>query len=111
LNDDNAYFSIPAEFVQSGMKGSFDGTSMILMGCDVLRGERLAKAFVERGAGVVVGWDAPVTAPHTDAATLQMLHLHFEDGVPLDEATAMVMADLGPDPFYDSTLRVYDGDE
>ncbi len=101
------YFGIPAEFVTSSMKGNFDGATVVLMGCDVLRGERLAQAFVEKGAVAVVGWDGPVSASHTDAATLNLLERMLDDELAAPDAAAAAMAELGPDPFYDSVLLSY----
>ena len=107
LEDNEAYFGIPADFVTSSMKGSFNDAKVILMGCDVLRGERLAKAFVEKGAEAVVGWDAPVSASHTDAATLELLRRHLFDDLSVPAAAAAAMDELGPDPYYDGVLLSY----
>jgi hypothetical protein len=105
--DTGLYFGIPAGFVTWSMHGDLEGATVILMGCDVLRGEGLAGAFVSRGAGAVVGWDGPVSAAHTDAATLLVLRQLLRAGLPAQEATAAAMAELGPDPFYDSALVSY----
>lgn len=98
------YFSIPADFVEEGMQGDFEGATVILMGCNVLTGDELARSFIEKGADVVVGWDDFVTAGHTDSAVLNMLeHLLLEDLSP-HEAVAAAMAEVGPDPFYNAEL-------
>ena len=107
LSLEDAVFTIPAEFVDAEMRGDFDGATVVLMGCDVLGGERLAEAFVERGAGAVVGWDDKVSAEHTDAATLSLLGHLLRERLPVAGAAAAAMADLGPDPYYDSKLVSY----
>lgn len=107
LGGAEAYFAIPAEFVESSMKGGFGGAAVILMGCDVLRGELLAEAFVGKGAAAVVGWDGPVSASHTDAATLNLLQHYLLEDLPVQEAAAAAMAEVGPDPFYDSVFLSY----
>lgn len=107
LSLEDAVFTIPAEFVDDAMRGDFDGATVVLMGCDVLGGERLAEAFVSRGAGAVVGWDDRVSAEHTDAATLSLLRHLLREHLPVNEATAAAMTDVGPDPYYGSKLVSY----
>ena len=106
LNGD-LYYGIPPAFVRERMKGNFDGATVVLMGCDMLRGDSMGEAFVERGAGVVVGWDETVSASHTDAATLDMLRRMLEEGVAVEDAVVATMEELGPDPYYGSTLVSY----
>ncbi len=107
---EDQYFAILPEFVASSMKGDFDGASVILMGCEVLTDPELAQAFVDKGAGAVVGWDGTVSASHTDAATLNMLeHLVLED-LSLEAAAQLAASEVGPDPFYGSTLASYSQD-
>ena len=101
------YYGIPSGFVRESMKGDFDGAKVVLMGCDVLRAQNMAEAFIDKGADAVVGWDAPVSASHTDAATLNLLRHMLEEQLPIQEAAAAAMAELGPDPFYDSVLLSY----
>jgi hypothetical protein len=103
----DAVFTIPAEFVEKEMRGGFAGAIVVLMGCDVLGGERLAASFVDRGASSVVGWDQTVSAPHTDAATLSLLRHLLQDRLPVAAATAAAMRDVGPDPYYGSKLVSY----
>lgn len=101
------YYGIPSGFVRESMKGDFDGAKVVLMGCDVLRAQNMAEAFIDKGADAVVGWDAPVSASHTDAATLSLLQYMLEEQLPIQEAAAAAMAELGPDPFFDSVLLSY----
>ena len=104
---EGAVFTIPAEFVLRKMQGDFQDGTVVLMGCDVLGGERLAQAFVERGAGGVVGWDESVSAAHTDAATLSFLRHLLRDELSVQDATAAARAEVGEDPFYGSALVAY----
>lgn len=105
--DNPAYFGIKPDFVKSSMRGEFAGTTVILMGCDVVRSQSLAEAFVQKGADAVVGWDGPVSASHTDAATLNLLQHLLDDDLPVKEAAAAAMVEVGPDPSYDSVLLSY----
>ena len=106
-----AYFAIAPEFVRSSMRGKFDDTTIILMGCDGLRTDMLAQALVQRGAKSVVGWSRPVSASHTDAATERLLQHLLVDGLTIQEAVTQTMAELGPDPSYESVLRLYPSEE
>ena len=104
---DERLFGISPEFITSGMSGKFDGTTIIMMGCDGLKSETTAQAFVGKGAKVVVGWSARVSAEHTDAATEHLLrHLVIEKLEP-QEAVAQTMAEVGWDPQYGGRLLVY----
>ena len=106
--DDPVYlFGIGGGFIRSSMKGDFDGATVILMGCDALKSDTAASAFVDKGAGVVIGWDGGVSASHTDAATERLLHHLLIDKLGIQEAVARTMTEIGPDPSYGSKLLVY----
>jgi len=105
------YLGIKPEFVAESMQGDFDGATVILMGCDLLRGKSMAEAFIQRGAGEVVGWDRSVTAEHTDAATERLLQHMVVDGLSTKEAVARTMQELGPDPAFDSQLLFYSSED
>jgi len=105
------YFGITPEFVKSSMRGKFDDATVIMMGCDGLRSDMLAEAFVHRGAEAVVSWSGPVGAAHTDAATEHLLRHLLIDGLTIQEAVTQTMAEVGPDPTYDSVLRLYPSGE
>ena len=78
-----------------------------MMGCDGLTMDATAKAFVDKGAKAVVGWSGRVSASHTDAATEQLLGHLLMERLPTGDAVAQTMAEVGPDPTYGSTLRLY----
>lgn len=97
------YFGIMPGFIKSTMEADFPDTTMIIMGCDGLRSDKIAEAFVERGAKAVVAWDGLVSSTHTDTATERLLQHLVTEELPLKEAIAQTMAEVGPDPVYDST--------
>jgi hypothetical protein len=97
------YFGIMPGFIKSSMTADFPDTTMIIMGCDGLRSDKIAEAFVERGAKAVVAWDGLVSSAHTDAATERLVHYLLIERLTLQEAIAQTMAEVGPDPTYDST--------
>jgi len=101
------YFAIGPEFIRSSMRGEFDETTVVLVGCSGLMFERTAAALVEKGAGAVVGWTNLVSADHTDAATERLLQHLLTEGLTPGEAVAKTMTEVGPDPSYGSVLRIY----
>ncbi len=107
LSDVPRFFGIVPDFVESSMMGSFDGATIILMGCNGLTSNTMAAAFVEKGARAIVSWDDLVTGDHTDAATDRLLELLLVDELPLGEAVAQTAAEVGPDPWYGSELQFY----
>ena len=109
--DGPQYFGIMPGFIKSSMQGDFADTTIVIMGCDGLKSDTVAEAFVEKGAKAVVAWDGLVSSNHTDAATERLLQLLLIDELTLQEAVAQTMAELGPDPSYDSVLRLYPSEE
>ena len=105
------YFGIMPGFIKSSMKGEFQGTTIIIMGCDGLRSDSMAEAFVEKGAKAVVAWDGLVSPQHTDAAIERLLQYLLKDKLTLQEAVTQTMAEVGPDPSYESVLRLYPSEE
>ena len=101
------FFAITDTFVRQRMKGSFPGTIVLQMGCNGLRANKMADAFVAKGARAVVGWDGMVSASHTDAATERLLQHLVVDKLDAQEAVARTMNEVGPDPEFGSVLRVY----
>ncbi len=107
LRDLPRYFGVPAEFIESSMEGSFDGATVIVMGCSGLASDSLAQALVERGAKDVVSWDGLVSAEHTDTVTERLLELVVLNGLSIEEAVEQARAELGPDPSFGSDLLSY----
>jgi len=109
--DGPQYFGIMPAFIKSSTKGDFPDTTIIIMGCDGLKSDTMAEAFVEKGAKAVVAWDGLVSSEHTDAATERLLQHLLIDELTIQEAVAQTMAEGGPDPSYDSVLRLYPSEE
>ncbi|MEX0785112.1 MAG: hypothetical protein WD939_00600, partial [Dehalococcoidia bacterium] len=100
------YFGIAAGFIRDG-GADYDGARIIMMGCEGLLTDSTAEAFIDRGAEAYISWDETVSATHTDAATSRLLQHLLVDELPVSEAVARTMADVGPDPSYGSSLAVY----
>ena len=90
--------TIGAEFVEERMKGRFDNTVIIMMGCEGLSVQSTAQAFLDKGAKVFVGWNQLVSADHTDNATHRLLEKLLQEAVSVREAVAQTAAEVGSDP-------------
>lgn len=101
------YFAVSAGFIESNMRGGFDGATIILMGCSSLATEKTAAAFIDRGASAVIGWSDTVSPEHTDAATERLLEHMLKDDLSPAKAAEKTMDELGPDPTYGSVMKSY----
>ena len=104
------YFGIVPEFVEKSMKGEFENTTIIMMGCEGLGYEGLtytdmAEAFIKKGAKVYISWDGPVGVNHTDQATIHLLQSLILEKLIIRKA----VEETSPDPAYNSTLHFYPG--
>lgn len=96
--DTRPYVGVGPDFVQDHFSGPLRPDAVvILMGCDTLRGHALSDAFLSRGAHAVIGWSDPVSAAHTDSATLSLLR-HIVAGANVPDSVRGAMAEVGPDP-------------
>jgi hypothetical protein len=100
-------FAVGCDFVLHYLEDRFDGSLVVVMGCDGLSYHDLARAFEEVGASAYVSWDGPVSLGHTDEATLAMFRGLVDGGMCLREAVRYSMDLVGPDPRHDSTLSYY----
>jgi hypothetical protein len=103
-------FAIKPGFVSSSIGGRLDGATVVLMGCRVLSTDRMAEAFLRKGAASVVGWSDLVSGNHTDAATERLLQHLFVERLTVSVAVAQTKAEVGPDPYYNSVLLYYSAD-
>ena len=100
-------FGIPPEFITGGMKGRFDDTVIIMMGCSGISIPDLALAFMEQGASVYLAWDATVDLDYVDEATPHLIERLCSGKLTLKEAVDSTMAVIGPDPRYAAMLKYY----
>jgi hypothetical protein len=92
------YFAISPIFVASTMKGTFQNTLVIMMGCEGLTRTLMAQAFWERGAVAYISWGGSVSAGHTDQATTRLLQHLVTDGQTIKQAVENTVKEVGPDP-------------
>jgi len=101
------YFGITPLFVKLSMKGRFNNTVIITMGCEGLRQTNMAGAFIEKGAIAYVGWNESVSASHTDITTTQLLKHLVAEKQKIEDAVENTMNEVGPDPMNNSFLKYY----
>ena len=100
-------FGITSKFVTGSMKGQFDGTVIIMMGCGGIYLTDLARAFVEKGASAYLAWDLSVNLPYVDEATPYLMARLCSQQATIEEAVDSTMYVIGPDPEYGAELRYY----
>jgi len=105
-NTSSSYFGITPSFVAWAMEGKFEDSTVILMGCDGVRSDTMAKAFIYKGANAFVSWTKPILASYTDAVTESLLKHLLIEKLPLKEAMEKAIAEVGFDQSYGSRLRV-----
>ncbi len=107
----NEYFGINPGFVTNAMEGSFQNATIILMGCNgldgQLRSESMLQALVDRGAKVIIGWNASVSMPHTDAATDYLLYHLLVENETVKDAINATNKEIGLDTDYKNELLYY----
>jgi len=104
------YFGIAPDFIKYCMQGQFQNTIIILMGCDGLKFNSTAEAFVSKGAKVCIGWSGLVDASHTDKATDYLLKRLVTRIYGVSDVVNETMHVVGPDPSYGSVLECYPPD-
>ncbi len=102
-------FSVGPDFFEHSANGRFDDTLILMMGCNGLTTDRMAEAFLNKGARAFVSWTDFVTASHTDAATQELLDKLLLEGLPTADAVSQTAAEVGPDPAYGAELRFVEG--
>lgn len=100
------YFAISPKFVR-GLSGDFNDATIIHMGCEGLEQDNMAKAFVEKGARLFVGWTGDVNAYHSDSATIYFLEQYVGEELTVERSRIYTSAERGSDPVYHSELWYY----
>jgi len=101
------YFAIFPKFVTSSMKGKFQNSTIIMMGCEGLNNTKMAEAFIQKGAKAYISWSQSVSADHTDIATANLLQHMLIQKQTIEQAVENTMKEIGPDPTDNSFLLYY----
>jgi hypothetical protein len=102
-------FGIEPDFVRYSMQGRFNHTLVVMMGCNGVDAPLMARAFLDRGASAVVGWDNFVSAPFTDTVTSHFLDALLTRKIPVQDAVRQVSAQFGRDPQFGGQLQLVTG--
>jgi len=100
-------FGIPPQFITESMKGNFDDTVIIMMGCSGIHMRDLAQAFIEKGASAYLAWNATVDLYYVDEATAYLVRQLCSEELTIKEAVDSTMAVIGLDPQYQAGLEYY----
>ena len=101
------YFGITPKFVTASMKGEFQNTTVVMMGCEGLKNTKMAEAFIEKEAKVYVGWTRSISASYTDQATACLMQHLVAEKQSIEQAINSTIEDVGPDQMYSSQLTYY----
>ncbi len=99
-------FAISPSYITNDMCGRFPGTLILAMWCTGGQWTSLASAFVQKGARAYIGWNAPVTLPHTDQAFARLVGF-LAGGNNVDTSVQNTMTETGPDPLTGARLTYY----
>lgn len=102
-NGEEYYFGIAPKFV-SGLRGDFNNATIIHTGCEGLEQDNMAKAFVDNGAKVFMGWTGDVNSYHSDTATIYFLKQYVGERLTVERSRIYTHAEIGSDPIYHSKL-------
>ena len=100
-------FTLTPKFITDSMKGEFDDTAILMMGCASSYWDDMAAAFVEKGVSVYLGWNATVTLDYLDDTVLTLVDKLFAKQMNIEQAIASTMDEAGYDPYYNARLRYY----
>jgi hypothetical protein len=89
------------------MKGTFQNTTVIMMGCEGLNNTKMAEAFIEKEAKVYIGWTSSVSASYTEQATAHLLQHLIAEKQTIRQAVDNTIEEVGPDQTYNSQLIYY----
>ena len=108
MMEDNSplVFAVNSDFIKS-VKGKFDRTVVLAMGCESYKYDDLPKAFVDKGASLFIGWSNVVTLDYVDNVTLDLLNNLCSENMTLAQGISRTTNDMGKDPYFDSNLKYY----
>lgn len=105
------YLVVTDKFLRFSTYGQFKDTLIIMMGCSGLKQNVLAEAFLEKGAKAYIGWDGPVSAEHTDRATIRFLKHFLIERQTITKALEQATEEVGYESRYRSRLLLWPAKE
>jgi len=98
-------FAINSEFIKKDLKGNFNNTAIVMMGCESYFFNDMANAFIQKGASVYLGWSGIVSLDYVDNATLNFVNNLYAKNVTVKQGIDKTMAELGFDPYFRAYLK------
>jgi len=105
--DSQSVFAVNWGFIKRLMTGKFDGTLVIVMGCDGALDLWMAQEFINQGAVGYVAWNGPVLLSHSDEAILYLIQVLYTEKLRLEEAVEKTDSQIGEDPNWGAVLDYY----
>jgi hypothetical protein len=100
-------FAVGADFIKQTAEGQFDNAIIMTMGCYCLYVDDLAQAFIDKGASVYLGWNGNVLLGYVDEAAATLIQNLCKENLAVEQAVRNTMAELGPDPDWNTWLDFY----
>lgn len=100
-------FATNSKFITQSMRGQFDNTVIIMMGCSCLYYTDMAQAFFEKGASIYFAWSQSVGLRYVDEATINLISNLCNKKMTVEQALHNTIAEVGCDPDYGADLRYY----
>lgn len=98
-------FMLTEGFLKQGMKGLFNNSVVLMMGCDGMRNKATPELFIQRGAKAVVGWTDNVSVEQMDKGIEHLLQAYLVEGQSIALATHNTHQTIGVDPYFKAELR------
>jgi len=105
--ESQSVFAVNWGFIKRLMTGEFNGTLVIVMGCDGACDLWMAQEFMNQGAVGYVAWNGPVLLSHSDEAILYLTQALYMEKLPLEEAVEKTNSQIGEDPNWGTILDYY----
>jgi hypothetical protein len=102
-------FAVNADFILNDVRGDFEDTAIVMMGCSSYASSDLGEAFISRGASLYTGWSATLSLDHTDAATIHLLDNLLVERMNISDAIGNTTVVIGRDPIYGARLKYMPG--
>ncbi len=100
-------FSVDSDFIEKSSPAEFNHTVIVMMGCSSLEKDDLARAFINKGASVYIGWNDSVGLDYVQAATLTLLDRLSWGENSLGLTVATTMREEGPDLISGAKMKYY----
>jgi hypothetical protein len=100
-------FGVDWGFVRRLMAGRFNGSVVVVMGCNGADDPLIAEEFLNQGAVGYVGFDGPVLLSHSDEAVMHLVREVYAGKQPLKKAVDDTNSVVGADPVSESMLMCF----